>query len=36
MKKWQCLPCGYTCESENPPDECPVCGLGADAFEEVE
>ncbi len=25
-KKHTCLLCGYTCESDAPPDVCPVCG----------
>jgi len=34
MKKWRCIPCDYLHEGETPPEECPVCGLGADVFEE--
>ena len=36
MKKWLCLPCGYIYEGENPPDECPVCGVGPEHFEETD
>ena len=35
MKKWICKPCGYVVEGENPPDQCPVCGVGPEEFEEV-
>ena len=35
MKKWICTPCGYEHEGETPPDECPVCGLGPEVFEEA-
>ena len=33
--KWVCKVCGYVYEGENPPDECPICGVGPDEFEEV-
>ncbi|MHB1166994.1 MAG: flavin reductase [Carboxydocellales bacterium] len=35
MKKWRCTVCGYIHEGENPPDVCPVCGVGPEMFEEV-
>ena len=35
MKKWVCKVCGYVYEGETPPDECPICGVGPDEFEEV-
>lgn len=35
MKKWVCKVCGYVYEGKNPPDECPICGVGPDEFEEV-
>ena len=35
MKEWVCKGCGYVYEGENPPDECPICGVGPDEFEEV-
>lgn len=35
MKKWRCTVCGYIHEGETPPDVCPVCGAGPEAFEEV-
>ncbi len=34
MKKFVCKVCGYVHEGENAPDKCPVCGVGADKFEE--
>lgn len=33
MKKWVCIVCGYIYEGEQPPDKCPVCGVGAEKFE---
>lgn len=35
MKKWRCIICGYIHEGPTPPDECPLCGVGPDEFEEV-
>ncbi len=37
MKKFVCTVCGYVYEGEELPEdyECPLCGLGADVFEEV-
>ena len=36
MKKFVCTVCGYVYEGEDLPEdyECPLCGLGPDAFEE--
>jgi len=34
--KWICNVCGYEHEGDAPPDECPVCGAGADEFDRVE
>lgn len=34
-KKWRCTLCGYIHEGPEPPDECPICGAGREAFEEV-
>lgn len=31
--KWKCTVCGYIHEGNEPPDECPMCGLGAELFE---
>lgn len=36
MKKWRCTICNYIHEGETPPDACPVCGAGPDAFELME
>ena len=38
MKKYVCTVCGYVHEAEELPAEfvCPLCGLGADVFEEEE
>ena len=33
MKKWVCIVCGYIYEGEEPPEKCPVCGVGADKFQ---
>lgn len=35
MKKWKCIICGEIVEGETAPEECPVCGVPADKFEEV-
>jgi nitrite reductase (NADH) large subunit len=29
---WECEVCGYVHEGPNPPNECPVCGAGAEDF----
>ncbi len=34
MKKFVCKVCGYVHEGDSAPDKCPVCGVGADKFEE--
>ena len=36
MKKFVCTVCGYVYEGEAAPEKCPVCGVGADKFTEVE
>ena len=36
MKKWRCNVCGYIHAGEQPPAECPVCGVGPDEFVQVE
>jgi len=33
MKKWRCKVCGYIHEGDNPPDQCPTCGVGPEEFE---
>ena len=35
MAKYVCSVCGYVYEGEQPPEECPVCHVGADKFKEV-
>lgn len=35
VRKWKCLVCGHIAEGEEPPDVCPVCGVGPDQFEEI-
>ena len=35
-KKFRCLVCGYIHEGENAPEECPLCHVGAENFEESE
>ncbi len=34
--KYVCQVCGYVYEGDNPPEKCPVCGVGADKFKAVE
>ena len=36
--KWRCTVCGFIYEGDELPEDyvCPVCGVGADKFEEVE
>lgn len=34
--KWKCTVCGYIEEGVNPPDECPICGVGPEMFEKIE
>jgi rubrerythrin len=36
MKKWECTVCGYVHEGDAPPETCPVCGVGAELFQEAE
>jgi len=35
MKKWRCVVCDYIHEGDEPPETCPVCGVGSDQFEKV-
>ena len=35
MAKWVCSVCGYVHEGDTPPEECPVCHVPADKFNEV-
>ncbi|MGL4847637.1 MAG: NADH peroxidase, partial [Clostridium sp.] len=34
MKKFICTVCGYVHEGDMAPEKCPVCGVGADKFNE--
>jgi rubrerythrin len=34
--KYVCSVCGYIHEGDNPPEKCPVCGVGPDKFKAVE
>jgi len=34
--KWRCTVCGYIHEGDEPPDICPVCGVGSEKFVPVE
>ena len=34
-KKWICVVCGEVVEGETPPEQCPVCGVGPEMFEEL-
>lgn len=38
MKKFVCKVCGYVYEGETLPEDyvCPLCGVSAEDFEEVE
>lgn len=35
MKKYICIICGYVHEGEEPPEQCPLCGVPAQNFKEV-
>ncbi|RDY24619.1 NADH peroxidase [Romboutsia maritimum] len=35
MKKFVCTVCGYIYEGDEPPEQCPVCKVGPEKFEEV-
>ena len=32
MKQWKCTVCGYIHQGDQPPEVCPVCGVGRDLF----
>lgn len=36
MKTWKCGVCGYVCQGETPPEQCPLCSASADKFKEIE
>lgn len=35
MKRWKCSVCGYIHEGDEPPETCPICGVGPEKFVEV-
>ena len=35
MSKYVCTVCGYIHEGDEPPNECPICKVGPDKFEEI-
>jgi nitrite reductase (NADH) large subunit len=36
VKTWKCDVCGYVHEGEEPPETCPVCGVGPEDFSLLE
>jgi len=34
MRRWKCVICGYVELADEPPEICPVCGAGSEAFED--
>lgn len=34
MKKYICTVCGYIYEGKEPPEKCPICGVGKEKFKE--
>jgi uncharacterized membrane protein len=32
MKKWQCTVCKFVHKGDDPPEQCPVCGVAAEKF----
>ncbi len=36
MKVWQCTVCKYIHKGEEPPEKCPVCGVPASKFVEID
>ena len=36
MTKWICSVCGYVHEGEQPPEKCPLCGVGPEKFTKQE
>lgn len=36
MTQWKCQVCGYVHEGDEPPEACPVCGVGPDQFDRVD
>jgi len=36
MKVWQCSVCKYIHRGDTPPEKCPICGVGANKFIEID
>ncbi len=36
MSKWKCTVCNYVHEGDEPPEICPVCGVGREYFVKIE
>jgi rubredoxin/uncharacterized membrane protein len=36
MKVWQCRVCKYIHRGDTPPEKCPICGVGANKFVEID
>ena len=36
MKVWQCSVCKYIHKGDKPPEKCPICGVGAKKFVEID
>ncbi len=36
MRAWQCIVCNYIHKGDNPPDKCPICGVDASKFVEID
>ncbi|AEG59464.1 flavin reductase [Desulforamulus ruminis] len=35
LTQWRCKVCGYVHQGEQPPEICPVCGVGPEEFEKL-
>lgn len=36
VRTWKCEVCGYVHEGPEPPETCPVCGVGKEMFSPLE
>ncbi|MBN2716044.1 MAG: flavin reductase, partial [Deltaproteobacteria bacterium] len=36
FKRWTCEVCGYIHTGDEPPETCPICGVGSDRFFETQ
>ncbi len=36
MKVWQCSVCKYIHKGDTPPEKCPICGVEAEKFIEID